>query len=66
MARLAFLLAPLMLLGCPRDVEEPDRPGGRSCAVDSDCVPVGAECGLVWACVDGVCEEEPSRTEPCP
>ncbi|MEM9068774.1 MAG: hypothetical protein AAGE52_09715 [Myxococcota bacterium] len=53
------------LAGCPRDVSEPDRPSGRSCSEDVDCRPAGAPCGLVFACVDNVCEEESSRTEPC-
>lgn len=55
----------LLALGCPRDVQDPERPPGRRCIEDSECTPPDAECGLVWACVDQVCEEEPSRTQPC-
>ncbi len=62
---LRWLALFLLALGCPRDVEDPERPDGRPCVEDSDCTPPGAECGLVWACVDQVCEEEPSRTRPC-
>ena len=55
----------VLLIGCPRDVTEPERPPGTPCTQNSDCTPVGAPCGQIWVCADGVCEDEPSRTEPC-
>ena len=62
---LAFALFGIALGGCPPDVEEPDPPPGRSCESAADCVVEGEPCGLVWACVAEVCEEDPSRSMPC-
>jgi len=60
-----LLVAVLFALGCPREVDQPEPPPGIPCASDAECTPPGAECGFVFACVDGVCEEEASRFVPC-
>ena len=43
----------VLLIGCPRDVTEPERPPGTPCTQNSDCTPVGAPCGQIWVCADG-------------
>lgn len=58
-----FLL--VFAAACPRETTEPMRPDGRPCVTNENCTPPGAACGLVYACVDERCEEEPSRAEPC-
>ena len=62
---LLVLAAATALAGCPPDVNEPEPPEGTPCETSADCTPADAPCGLVYACVAEVCEEEPSRTEPC-
>lgn len=59
-------LVALGLSGCPRDPDDPLPPAeARPCVTDEDCRPAGAPCGLVWACVDVRCTEQPSRAVPC-
>ena len=60
-------LAALLVLaaGCPRDVNEPEPPPAAPCTTNAECTPEGAECGLVFVCIDGLCETTPSRRVPC-
>ncbi|MCB9617254.1 MAG: hypothetical protein H6722_32890 [Sandaracinus sp.] len=62
--RILFALV-VLLTGCPRDTTDPLRPDGDDCVTDDQCTPAGAPCGLVYACVDERCVEEPSRARPC-
>ena len=57
----------LLVCGCPEGVTPPAPPPARPCSTAGDCLPEGgALCGPIIACVDGFCEGEPSRVEPCP
>lgn len=72
MVPLPRFVAALMVLGlfavggCRRSLETPDRSPGQPCTTDEQCRPADAVCGEIYACVDLVCETEPSRTVPCP
>lgn len=64
--RLLPLLVLFVVAGCPRDVQEPDDPGGvPTCETVADCND--RTCGLLRACVDGLCEreEDASLVVPC-
>lgn len=67
--RLRFLAASLLILGsagCPREVQEPEPGEATPCDTLADCNG-GRACGSVplRACVDGLCEEQPSLVIPC-
>jgi len=57
----------LIMSGCPRNVQAPDRPGrAESCTQVADCQPdAGVLCGALRNCVDLRCEAEPSLFVPC-
>lgn len=66
MRALFFVACSCLLLACPRDVEEPEPPlDGEACVTDDQCTPAEAPCGVVYACVHGYCEQQPSRALPC-
>ena len=58
-----WLLVLLSLAGCPRDVASPPVPDGTPCLGDEDCNE--ERCGAWRECLDGVCEDVPSRAIPC-
>lgn len=64
------ILAALFLIasagGCPRDVQEPEPGEATPCEQLADCNG-GPTCGSfpLRACVDGLCEAEPSLVIPC-
>jgi hypothetical protein len=57
------------LSGCPRNVNVPDPPSGAArCSSERDCNDTadgGEPCGLLFACVEGLCEQSPTRVVPC-
>jgi hypothetical protein len=56
----AFLLA-----GCPRETGMPDpSEDARTCTTVAECNE-GRTCGLLSACVDGLCEDGQSLEIPC-
>lgn len=63
--RVAMIAFSFALAGCPPEVSEPDPPPGDPCVTTADCVRPDAPCGVIYACVAEVCEEDPSRTQPC-
>lgn len=67
LARLVVAIGFVLVAGCPRDPAVVDRPvAATPCSSAADCNPGGATCGLVRACVDQRCEDEPTRTVHCP
>jgi len=57
-------LALAALSGCPRDVQAPPPEDAFPCVAIEDCN--ASTCGELRACVDGLCEAEPSLVVPCP
>jgi hypothetical protein len=56
----------LVVEGCPRSAQDPEPGDAPPCMTLSDCNE-GRVCGgePLYACVDGLCEMEPSLVLPC-
>jgi hypothetical protein len=59
-----LVAAAVLVGGCPRETKDPERSeDAQSCQSRSDCNE--RSCGLLRACVDQLCEAEPSLVVPC-
>ncbi|MEM9187847.1 MAG: hypothetical protein AAGF12_01625 [Myxococcota bacterium] len=63
---LLVLLLALLVGGCPREPQEPERADASACVELSDCNG-GLDCAAepLRACVDGRCERTASLIVPC-